>query len=259
MITQIYEIQTPAEAEGVIDAGVDHVGSVLLEADAPVDESLRDVVRLVRNSGAISSLIPLFKQPDAVHRALDCYQPDIVHFCDLIHVGDAAMIDQCLALQAGIRDRFPHVAIMRSIPIAPTGLGNTDAVLALADSFAALSDWFLTDTILGDISAEENHQPVAGYVGITGHTCDWDIAKALVDHSPIPVVLAGGLSPENVAKGIRKVQPAGVDSCTLTNEVDVDGRPIRFKKNMARVRAFVRGARQEGLSATRDKGDAIHV
>jgi phosphoribosylanthranilate isomerase len=62
--------------------------------------------------------------------------------------------------------------------------------------------------------------------------------------SRIPVILAGGISPQNVAEGIRQVRPYGVDSCTCTNAVDANGRPIRFKKDLARVKALVAETRR---------------
>ena len=40
------------------------------------------------------------------------------------------------------------------------------------------------------------------------------------------------------------VKPFGVDSCTRTNEVDSTGRPVRFKKDLERVKAFVREVRR---------------
>lgn len=123
---------------------------------------------------------------------------------------------------------------------------EADAALAgvrfLARLFAPVSDCFLTDTLLiGQNGAME--QPVNGFVGITGRTCDWDVAAELVRISPVPVILAGGLSPENVRAGIGTVRPAGVDSCTLTNAVDEFGRPIRFRKDAEKVRRFVAEAR----------------
>jgi len=242
VIVQIYEIQTPEEAEAAVAAGVDHVGSVVFAPDAPGDDRLGEVIRTVRAAGAISSLIPLFDDTDAVSRTLDRFEPDIVHFCDLIPTDAGAVLDRCVALQAKVRSRFPQIAIMRSIPIAPAGGGDARSVLALADRLAGVSDWFLTDTVLGDGTAI-NGQPVAGYVGITGQPCNWEIARQLVVHSPIPVILAGGLSPENVADGVRQVRPAGVDSCTLTNAVDTDGHPIRFQKDMTRVARFASCAR----------------
>ena len=82
MITQIYEIQTPREAEGVIEVGADHVGSVVLDETAWKQPVLKETIERVRVLGATSSLIPLFSRPESVWRALDYYQPDIVHFCE---------------------------------------------------------------------------------------------------------------------------------------------------------------------------------
>ena len=45
--------------------------------------------------------------------------------------------------------------------------------------------------------------------GGTGRTCDWDLAAALARHRPL--VLAGGLGPDNVQEAIRKVAPGAVD------------------------------------------------
>jgi phosphoribosylanthranilate isomerase len=71
------------------------------------------------------------------------------------------------------------------------------------------------------------------------------MARRLVDESSIPVILAGGISPENAAEGIRRVKPAGVDSCTLTNAVGEDGRPIRFRKDLEKVRRLVRMSKNQ--------------
>ena len=124
---------------------------------------------------------------------------------------------------------------------------DADAALAgvrvLTRLFAPVSDYFLTDTLLMGPNGEME-QPVNGFVGITGRTCDWDIAAELIRISPVPVILAGGLSPENVYAGIGSVRPAGVDSCTLTNAVDKSGRPIRFTKDAEKVRHFVAEARR---------------
>ena len=85
---------------------------------------------------------------------------------------------------------------------------------------------------------------MAGYVGITGEVCDWDLAAALVGASRIPVILAGGISAENVYDAIGRVKPAGIDSCMQTNARDSRGKPIRFRKDIDRVRRLLEEVRR---------------
>jgi phosphoribosylanthranilate isomerase len=249
MRIQIYEIQTPSEADMLIELGVDHIGSVVADAARWRQPMLRDTVALVRRSAALSSLIPLYLDLDAIRRTLDYYRPDIVHFCDTLTDprGKAADCGKLLQIQATVRENYPGIRVMRSIPIARPGLSDRVPTLELAARFQPISDFFLTDTLLLSRSAGGNGaplQPVDGFIGITGQTCDWTMARRLVELSRIPVFLAGGVSPDNVADGIRRVGPAGVDSCTATNAVDGGGRPIRFRKDPLKVRRFIERARR---------------
>ncbi len=47
--------------------------------------------------------------------------------------------------------------------------------------------------------------------GGTGCICDWDTAEKLVNVAPVPVFLAGGITPENVLEAVKKVRPFGID------------------------------------------------
>lgn len=51
-------------------------------------------------------------------------------------------------------------------------------------------------------------------LGGTGEIHDWSISRAFVEASPLPVFLAGGLSPQNVHPAIEYVKPFGVDLCS---------------------------------------------
>jgi len=134
---------------------------------------------------------------------------------------------------------------MRSIPIAQSGKDNSIPTLDLSKKFEPYSDFFLTDTMLvNQAEIDDDSQPVQGFVGITGQTCNWDTAASLVASSRIPVILAGGVSPANVCDGIMRVRPAGVDSCTLTNALDENGHPIRFKKDPRKVKQLIDAVRE---------------
>ncbi len=242
-IIQIYEIQTPYEAEKMIGLGVDHIGSVLLSQEEWKVPSIRETVKLVSETDSRSSLIPLFSDADTVFRVLDYYEPHILHCCESL--GDQkGIFKNCknlIALQESVRKRFPEIKIMRSVPIAEPGMGEMVPSLEAARLFEAVSDYFLTDTFL--INAD---QPAGGdFVGITGRICDPDIARKLVETSRIPVILAGGITPENVSDSIKYICPAGVDSCTGTNASDDKGNPIRFRKDMEKVRQMVEAVRSD--------------
>lgn len=84
------------------------------------------------------------------------------------------------------------------------------------------------------------HQP--GQYGGTGQAIDWDLAGAIATLIPVPLILAGGLRPENVADAIRAVRPAGVDVASGVEEAP-------GIKSPARVRAFVAVA-QAAFAAT---------
>jgi indole-3-glycerol phosphate synthase/phosphoribosylanthranilate isomerase len=78
----------------------------------------------------------------------------------------------------------------------------------------------------------DTHQP--GAYGGTGHTGDWSLARALAEQYPI--LLAGGLTPENVAAAVAQVRPWGVDVAS-----GVESSP--GKKDTKKILAFVRAAR----------------
>jgi phosphoribosylanthranilate isomerase len=73
-----------------------------------------------------------------------------------------------------------------------------------------------------------------GYGG-TGETLDLAAARKVVEATRAPVVLAGGLTPENVAQAIREVRPYAVD---VSSGVETDKA-----KDAAKIAAFVRAAR----------------
>ncbi len=253
ILTQIYEIQTPHAAEKLVDIGVDHIGSVVLDEQQWKNADLRDTVRLVRDSGAKSSLLPLFSPADAVSRVLDYYQPDMIHLCETIGGGaeKRGELDKIFAIQAKIRKRFPEIAIMRSVPVGTTGMAEKDQLLEIVARFEPVSDYFLTDTVLPPPPGSgSDRQPVPGFVGITGIPCNWDLVSVLVEFTRHPVILAGGISPENVYEAIDRVRPAGVDSCTRTNRDDGRGGFVRFEKDYEKVRRLieeVRRAETDGL------------
>jgi len=68
-------------------------------------------------------------------------------------------------------------------------------------------------------------------LGGTGRTHDWNLSRQVVDSSPVPVFLAGGLTPDNVAEAVTRVRPFGIDVCSGVRSDD--------ELNAGKLRAFV--------------------
>ncbi len=239
IVVQIYEIQDPKEAEAVIGLGVDRIGSVILSEENWKSFHIKETILVSKGAGVKHSVIPLFNNMDTLCRVVDYYEPDILHCCESLVEEDRRTmpLTGLIELQRCIKERYPGLEFMRSVPIPVPERKGEIPTMEVAGAFEKTSDCFLTDTWLGK-------EPVEGFIGITGRTCDWGTARRLVGSSAIPVILAGGLSPENVFDGIMAVRPSGVDSCTRTNVDDDTGSQVRFKKDLGKVARFVEEVRR---------------
>ena len=73
--------------------------------------------------------------------------------------------------------------------------------------------------------------------GGTGHRIDWDLAAEVVRRSPLAVILAGGLTPDNVAEAVQKVRPYAVDVAS-----GVESAP--GIKDHVKMRDFIQAAKE---------------
>jgi len=94
-------------------------------------------------------------------------------------------------------------------------------------------DGFLLDSVIHNAATGETER------GGTGQTFDWARANEFLPgmQRETRVIVAGGLSPANVADAIRTLQPWGVDVCS---GVEIEPR----KKDWEKVKAFVAAARE---------------
>jgi phosphoribosylanthranilate isomerase len=116
----------------------------------------------------------------------------------------------------------PNLALWLAMRFPPEC--TADAILQTLDALHAHAERFVLDT----------YHPTL--LGGTGHTQDWLRAREVCARAPRPILLAGGLNPENVADAIRTARPAGVDVSS-----GVEAAPGR--KDPAKVRAFIRNAK----------------
>jgi phosphoribosylanthranilate isomerase len=203
---KICGVTTEADLQAVARAGADAVGVISeVSVDTPREIAPERAADLVATAPPFLSTV-LVSMPDSPSRAVElagAVTPDAVQLhgdfeaADVRYVRREARTDVIVAVDAADADR------------ARTYDGVADAVLI-------------------DSTTESG-------AGGTGETHDWDAAADLVDDLSTPVILAGGLTPENVAEAVRTVGPYAVD---VSSGVERRGG----EKHHEAVRTFVRNA-----------------
>lgn len=115
-----------------------------------------------------------------------------------------------------VREALPDVKLIKTVHVAEDG--TIHGILPEADYV----DFILLDTF-------------SAKIGGTGKKHSWAKSRAIVEHSAIPVILSGGLRPENVKEAIKEVQPYGVD---VASGVESSGG----RKSKVKIFKFVRNA-----------------
>ena len=106
--------------------------------------------------------------------------------CDLAVISDAARLIKTIAVPV---DATPEV---------------TDQIVSRIAELEGIADAILLDT---STSARSEG-------GGTGKVHDWRISAEIVERSSVPIILAGGLTPDNVSDAIRAVRPYAVDTAS---------------------------------------------
>ena len=216
MLVQIYEIASAQEAAALFRMGVDHIGVLVGDGSFPRELSVASALEIGASVEPPSRLCALFLSADIarVAEAVRQLRPSIVH---LGAAPDLLGPQEVWALKRAI-GTYP---IMRSVPVTgPESLG-------VARSYEGIADFVLLDSY----SVNDRQ------IGALGVTHDWNISRQIARSLTTPVVLAGGLGPDNVAEAIRVVRPAGVDAKTKTDKAGTHA------KDLEKVRAFVAAAK----------------
>jgi phosphoribosylanthranilate isomerase len=211
MRVKICGIRRVEDALAAVAAGADAVGC-LVALDHPAPDEIDPAV-----ARTIFEALPPF-----VARVL------VTHRTGLADV--TALMRETCATVAQLHGEFPTVAIpalreaLRYATIVKTVHVTGEESIAAAAAASRAADAILLDT------------KARGLIGGTGTTHDWSISARVVATSAKPVILAGGLTPENVAEAIARVRPFAVDVNSGTRGAD------GFKDHV-RIAAFIAAAR----------------
>ncbi len=185
--------------------GVDAVGFVLVPGSSRYITA-EAAARIRQRIPPLVTTVALFKDADAqlVQDAIDILHPDLLQF----H-GDEA----------------PGFCASFGMPyVKALALGGGAALAAPARRYREASALLL-----------DGH--TTGAMGGLGKAFDWKAQQAAVNKLKLPVILAGGLHPDNVGKGIRALRPYAVDVSS-----GIESRP--GVKDLNKMRAFVQAVRR---------------
>jgi len=215
-LIQIAGVRNADEAKMLLDCGADFIGFPLRLAYHQPDLPEKQVAEIIAQLSCSSKSVLITYLDDAKTIA------DLCHLLKMPNVQLHGAIDPSEV--QNLCNLAPNLFIVKSLIIRS---GNFDELRQTVDRFERLADAFITDT----------YDPATGATGATGKTHDWEISRRLVEYSPKPVFLAGGLNPLNVQEAILTVRPAGVDAHTgLENS--------RGDKDPHLVLRFIMAARQ---------------
>jgi phosphoribosylanthranilate isomerase len=100
---------------------------------------------------------------------------------------------------ARVRAALPGIAVVQVIHV--TGPESVDEAIAVAPLVNAI----LLDSGNPALAVKE--------LGGTGRVHDWELSRRIREAVPVPLFLAGGLRPDNVADAVARVGPFGLDVC----------------------------------------------
>src|SRR5207253_2122278 len=126
--------------------------------------------------------LSLSTDPNRIIATAALLNPSIVHLARA-HQMPTATLDQLL-------EQLAPTQLMLTVPVQ----GETGFVEAAR--LADVADYLLLDS----------QHPLTGIVGATGLVHDWNVSARIVTSAQCPVILAGGLGPDNVAAAIAQVR-----------------------------------------------------
>lgn len=223
MITvKICGVRRVADALVAIKAGADEIGLLVGQRHASTDfiseETAAEIVAACASMGRVTPvLVTHLTDPAEVHALARRIGVNAIQVHSEMPPEGLAWLK---AQGVGTNDSGAY-RLRKSWHVqGPESLGYGDAYRSVADAF-------LLDTA----------NAATGQVGGTGKVHDWSLSAEIVRRfADTPVIVAGGLNPENVAAAVRQIRPAGVDVNSGTKG------PDGFK-DAARVRAFVQAAK----------------
>jgi phosphoribosylanthranilate isomerase len=180
------------EAWMAIEAGASAIGlvSAMPSGPGPIPEELIAEIAATVPPGVSSFLLTCLQDVEEIIDQQRRLRVNTIQICDRLTRGSYWQL----------REALPGVSLVQVVHV--TGPESVEE----ARSVAPHVDAVLLDSGNQSLAVKE--------LGGTGRTHDWNLSRQIREAIEVPMFLAGGLNPSNVAAAIREVQPFGVDVCS---------------------------------------------
>ena len=175
-----------------IEAGASAVGlvSAMPSGPGPIPDDLIAEIAATIPPGVSSFLLTCLQDVASIIEQQRRLRVNTIQICDRLTQGS----------YQDLRDALPGVSLVQVVHV--TGPEAVDEAIAVAPHVDAI----LLDSGNQSLAVKE--------LGGTGRTHDWTLSRKIREAIEVPLFLAGGLNPANVAAAIREVQPFGIDVCS---------------------------------------------
>jgi phosphoribosylanthranilate isomerase len=185
-------IASIAEAWMAIEAGASAIGlvSAMPSGPGPIPEDLIAEIAATVPPGISSFLLTCLQDSGAIIDQQRRLRVNTIQICDRL----------ARRSYRDLREALPGIALVQVVHV--TGPEAVEEAVAVAPHVDAV----LLDSGNQSLAVKE--------LGGTGRTHDWNLSRRIREAIDVPLFLAGGLDPLNVAAAIREVQPFGIDVCS---------------------------------------------
>jgi phosphoribosylanthranilate isomerase len=192
-------IKSRAEAAAAIKAGASALGLVSSMPSGPgviSEEAIAEIAAAVPPPIA-TFLLTCERNAGVIAAQQRRCRTNTIQICDYVES----------SVYRELRRELPGIALVQVIHVS-----DAESV-ELARAAAKHVDALLLDSGNPALAVKE--------LGGTGRVHDWEISRRIRETVGVPVFLAGGLTPSNVAQAVKIVQPFGLDLCSGVRRNDV--------------------------------------
>ena len=202
------------------EAGADYLGVVIEVSFSPRSLTVTEAEGIFKSS-PLPTVALVFEMPEErLHFMLQSLRPFAVQF---LSQEEPSLIEY-------LKKSYPEIQMWQSVHLPQSDISvDLQSIQATVQSYITAG----VDVLLFDTVAVMNGKTKFGGTGVTS---DWNIVQELMQDVNIPVLLAGGINPDNTSVALRSLGPTGIDLCSGVEAYPGKKDPLKLAALMLAVK-----------------------